>query len=165
MSKTGDYATMLLGDLKKNLIAIFGFLFTVILANIVSDQPLQNIFTREITVILEVVIAGSIIYLLICHIESQYKLCKIKRTYYLLKDNYKDLLSDVDLQESFNEDKMITDTVRSVKRGIWIYTIIWFVLLVGLLFILENTSSSPVITTWINDVVSFFHEIEKSGAH
>ena len=80
-------------------------------------------------------------------------------------DNYKDLLSDVDLQESFNEDKMITDTVRSVKRGIWIYTIIWFVLLVGLLFILENTSSSPVITTWINDVVSFFHEIEKSGAH
>lgn len=165
VSKTGDYATMLLGDLKKNLIAIFGFLFTVILANIVSDQPLQNIFTREITVILEVVIAGSIIYLLICHIESQYKLCKIKRTYYLLKDNYKDLLSDVDLQESFNEDKMITDTVRSVKRGIWIYTIIWFVLLVGLLFILENTSSSPVITTWINDVVSFFHEIEKSGAH
>lgn len=155
----------IVGDLKKNLIAIFGFLFTVILANIVSDQPLQNIFTREITVILEVVIAGSIIYLLICHIESQYKLCKIKRTYYLLKDNYKDLLSDVDLQESFNEDKMITDTVRSVKRGIWIYTIIWFVLLVGLLFILENTSSSPVITTWINDVVSFFHEIEKSGAH
>ena len=156
---------MLLGDLKKNLIAIFGFLFTVILANIVSDQPLQNIFTREITVILEVVIAGSIIYLLICHIESQYKLCKIKRTYYLLKDNYKDLLSDVDLQESFNEDKMITDTVRSVKRGIWIYTIIWFVLLVGLLFILENTSSSPVITTWINDVVSFFHEIERKIPH
>lgn len=29
VSKTGDYATMLLGDLKKNLIAIFGFLFTV----------------------------------------------------------------------------------------------------------------------------------------
>lgn len=54
VSKTGDYATMLLGDLKKNLIAIFGFLFTV---------------------------------------------------------------------------------------------------------------SSPVITTWINDVVSFFHEMEKSGAH
>ena len=78
MSKTGDYATMLLGDLKKNLIAIFGFLFTVILANIVSDQPLQNIFTREITVIL---------------------------------------------------------------------------------------SSSPVITIWINNAVSFFHEIAKSGAH
>ena len=54
VSKTGDYATMLLGDLKKNLIAIFGFLFTV---------------------------------------------------------------------------------------------------------------SSPVITTWINDVASFFHEMEKSGAH
>lgn len=165
VSKTGDYATMLLGDLKKNLIAIFGFLFTVILANIVSDQPLQNIFTREITVILEVVIAGSVIYLIICHIESQYKLCKIKRTYYLLKDNYKGLLSDVDLQESFNGDKIITDTVRSVERGIWIYTIIWFVFLIVLLLILEHISSSPVITIWINNAVSFFHEIAKSGAH
>ena len=152
-------------DLKKNLIAIFGFLFTVILANIVSDQPLQNIFTREITVILEVVIAGSVIYLIICHIESQYKLCKIKRTYYLLKDNYKGLLSDVDLQESFNGDKIITDTVRSVERGIWIYTIIWFVFLIVLLLILEHISSSPVITIWINNAVSFFHEIAKSGAH
>lgn len=144
---------------------IFGFLFTVILANIVSDQPLQNIFTREITVILEVVIAGSVIYLIICHIESQYKLCKIKRTYYLLKDNYKGLLSDVDLQESFNGDKIITDTVRSVERGIWIYTIIWFVFLIVLLLILEHISSSPVITIWINNAVSFFHEIAKSGAH
>ena len=126
-----------------------------------SDQPFSQIRTAAAA------FRGfqAIIYLLICHIESQYKLCKIKRTYYLLTANYKDLLSDVDLQESFNEDKMITDTLRSVKRGIWIYTIIWFVLLVGLLFILENTSSSPVITTWINDVVSFFHEIEKSGAH
>lgn len=164
VSKTGDYATMLLGDLKKNLIAISGFLFTVILANIVSNQPLDNIFTREITVILEVVIVGSIIYLIICHIESKYKLCKIERSYHLLKDNYKDLLSEVDLQESFSGDKMITDTVRSVKKGIWIYSIIWFVLLIGLLFVLENVSSSPVITTWINDALSFFHEVAKSVA-
>lgn len=77
----------------------------------------------------------------------------------------KGLLSDVDLQESFNGDKIITDTVRSVERGIWIYTIIWFVFLIVLLLILEHISSSPVITIWINNAVSFFHEIAKSGAH
>lgn len=33
VSKTGDYVTSLLDDFKKNLIAILGFLFTVILAN------------------------------------------------------------------------------------------------------------------------------------
>lgn len=165
VSRTGDYATMLLGDLKKNLIAIFGFLFTVVLANIVSDQPLQNIFTREITVILEVVIVGSVIYLIICHIESQYKLRKIKHTYQVLKDSYKDLLSDVDLRESFNEDKVITDTVRSVRCGIWIYTIIWLIFLVTLLFVIEHISSSPVVTTWIDDGLFFCCEMVKSGTH
>lgn len=152
VTKTGDYATLLLCDLKKNLIAILGFLFTVILANIVSDQPLEHIFTYEITAIMEVVIAGSLIYLVICHIESQYKLCKIKRAYNLLKSNYQSLLSDVDLKESFNDDKMINDTVKSVRIGIWLYTGIWLVLLIGFLYVIEKVSSSPIITIWIKQI-------------
>ena len=103
VSRTGDYTTMLLSDLKKNLIAIFGFLFTVILANIVSDQPLENIFTKDITIILEIVIAGSIIYLIICNIETRYKLKKAEESYSLLKESYNSILSDVD-QEIFNND-------------------------------------------------------------
>ena len=154
ISKTGDHVTMLLDDLKKNLIAIFVFLFTVILANIVSNQPLGNIFTQEITAILEVVIAGSVIYLVICHIESRYKLHKLESSYYQLKNNYQNLLSDVDLQESFNNDELIKKTVRSVKCGIWIYTILWFALLMVMLFILEKISSSPIITPWITDIAS-----------
>lgn len=42
ISKTGEYATGLLDKFKANIIAIFGFMFSVILANIVSDQPLAN---------------------------------------------------------------------------------------------------------------------------
>ena len=64
LSRTGEYATELLDKFKTNMIAVFGFLFTVILADIVSDQPLDNIFTRDITVILELVLLGSVIYLL-----------------------------------------------------------------------------------------------------
>ena len=153
-SKTGAHVTMLLDDLKKNLIAIFVFLLTVILANIVSDQPLGNIFTREITAILEVVIVGSVIYLVICHIESRYKLRKLENSYYQLKNNYQDLLSEVDLKESFNDDELIKNTVCSVKCGIWIYSILWFTLLMVMLFILEKISSSPIIIPWIINIVS-----------
>ena len=60
MSRTGEYATDLLDKFKTNIIAVFGFLFSVILANIVSDQPLDNIFTRDITIILELVLVGSV---------------------------------------------------------------------------------------------------------
>ena len=40
----------MLDKFKTNLLAILGFLFSVILANIVSDQPLDNIFTKDITI-------------------------------------------------------------------------------------------------------------------
>ncbi|SCH67027.1 Uncharacterised protein [uncultured Clostridium sp.] len=154
VSRTGDYTTMLLSDLKKNLIAIFGFLFTVILANIVSDQPLENIFTKDITIILEIVIAGSIIYLIICNIETRYKLKKAEESYSLLKENYNSILSDVDLQEIFNNDKLLINTVRSVRRGIWAFTIIWLLLLLCMLIILEKVSCCPIIAPYITSFMS-----------
>ena len=56
VSKTGEYGMQLLEKFKGNLIAILGFLFSVILANIVTNQPLNNIFTKEITVLSEVIL-------------------------------------------------------------------------------------------------------------
>lgn len=76
VSKTGEYATGLLDKFKSNIIAIFGFIFTVILANIVSDQPLDNLFTKEITIIIECVLAGSFVYLIICYYQSRYEIKK-----------------------------------------------------------------------------------------
>lgn len=150
VSKTGDYATLLLSNLKTNLFAIFGFLFTVMLANIVSDQPLENIFTKDITVILEVVLVGSFVYLIICNTEARYKLKKAEDSYKYLKNNYVSVLSELDLQEIFDNDKILNKTVQSVKRGIWIYTIIWIIFLLIALVVLENVSSAPVIISWLS---------------
>lgn len=86
VSKTGEYATELLDKFKTNLIAIFGFLFTVIIANIVSDQPLDNIFTRDVTVILEFVLVGSFVYLFISYKQSKYQMKKVYDSYDELKN-------------------------------------------------------------------------------
>lgn len=48
VSKTGEYATSLLDKFKSNLIAIFGFIFSVILANVVSNQPLNNLLQEKL---------------------------------------------------------------------------------------------------------------------
>lgn len=60
----------MLDKFKTNLLAILGFLFSVILANIVSDQPLDNIFTKDITILSEIVLIASFGYLLLA-INSQ----------------------------------------------------------------------------------------------
>ena len=91
MSRTGEYATDLLDKFKTNIIAVFGFLFSVILANIVSDQPLDNIFTRDITIILELVLVGSVGYPLICYKQSKFqmeKMCIRDRTVFKQRDSY-----------------------------------------------------------------------------
>lgn len=36
---------------------------SVVLANIVSDQPLDNIFTKDIILIMEIVLCASLLYL------------------------------------------------------------------------------------------------------
>jgi hypothetical protein len=150
ISKTGEHATQLLGNLKSNLIAIFAFLFTVILANIVSDQPLENIFTKDITAIIELVLLGSMIYLVVCTIETKYKLKKTKESYYSLKDNYVSVLSELELKEVFKNDELIVNAENSVNRGIRAYVIVWAILLLILLFVVEHMTSDPIIIPFID---------------
>ena len=85
VSRTGEYATEMLDKFKTNLLAILGFLFSVILANIVSDQPLDNIFTKDITILSEIVLIASFGYLFISYQQSKYELQKVYSSYDKLK--------------------------------------------------------------------------------
>lgn len=146
ISKTGEYATELLDKFKVNIIAIFSFIFSVILANIVSDQPLDNIFTKEITVLVECVIIGSFIYLIICYLQSNYEIRKVYDSYNRLKQNYKEILSDGDLQEIFGNDEMLNRMKKTISKSQKIYLVLWILFLLGVLIVLEYLSSSPNIT-------------------
>ncbi|SEV84933.1 hypothetical protein [[Clostridium] fimetarium] len=154
VSKTGDYATTLLDRFKSNLIAVFGFLFTVILANIVSDQPLDNIFTHDITIILEAVLLGSAVYLTICILESDYQMKKAKDSYSKLKHNYKSILTESDIEEIFDNDKLINDMLGTVKKWKILYIILWIVFIVGSLIAIEMVSTDPVIIDKLAAIIS-----------
>lgn len=143
VSKTGEYATGLLDKFKTNIIAIFGFLFTVILANIVSSQPLDKLFTREITILVECVLFGSLIYLLICYFQSRYEIKKVYDSYELLKLNYKDILTEDDLEEIFCNDEILAEMKKTIRRSEKIYLSIWIAFLIGAFAVVEIVSISP----------------------
>ena len=117
MSRTGEYATDLLDKFKTNIIAVFGFLFSVILANIVSDQPLDNIFTRDITIILELVLVGSVGYLLICYKQSKFQMEKVYDSYEKLKKSYEGILTEDDVRECFQDDSLLNDMKQTVSKA------------------------------------------------
>ena len=155
ITKIGDYTIAQLSGLKNNLIAIFGFLLTVMLANIVSEQPLENIFTKDITIILELVLAGSFVYLVICYGETRYKLNKAIKSYQLLKNNYSVLLSDEDMREAFNNDRQIEQSTKTAFCGIRLLTIFWLVILIIFLVVLENISNNPIISPWLSTLIHY----------
>lgn len=143
VSKTGEYATNLLDKFKSNIIAIFGFLFTVILADIVSDQPLYNIFTREITILMECVLAGSFVYLFICYFQSRYEINRVYDSYEQLKLNYKEILTEDDLTEVFGNDEMLVNMKRRINKSKKIYLGLWIFFLIIAFVILEIISTDP----------------------
>lgn len=150
VSKTGEYATGLLDKFKNNVIAIFGFMFTVILANIVSDQPLDNIFTKEITILVECVLVGSFIYLIICYLQSKYEIDKVYESYEYLKVNYKEILTEDDLLEIFKNDEIAIKMKRTIDKSKRLYLIIWIAFLILALIVVETLSISPIYQSLFN---------------
>lgn len=156
VSKTGEYATGLLDKFKSNIIAIFGFMFTVILANIVSDQPLDNLFIKEITILLECVLVGSFVYLIICYCQSRYEIKKVYDSYEQLKLNYREILTDDDLLEVFGNDEMLNKMKKTINRSEKIYLGIWIVFLIAAFIVVEIVSVSPTyqsILGWLQDIL------------
>ncbi|MEA4830878.1 MAG: hypothetical protein VB121_12975 [Enterococcus thailandicus] len=149
VAQVGDYAVSILNKFKTNLIAIFVFLFTVILTKIGSAQKWENIFSRDTVYIIELVVIGSLVYLGICIFEARYKLNKTKQAYDALKNNYEDILSQEEIKEAFGKDKLLDDTERSAIKGMILWSSIWGALLIATILVIELLTSNRGVLSWL----------------
>ena len=149
VAQVGDYAVAILGKFKTNLFAIFGFLFTVVLTKIGSAQKWDDIFTKHTIYIVELFVGGSLIYLLICFFEARYKLKKTKQGYDDLKNNYKDVLSEPEIKEAFKDDKLLTDTEKTVKRGMIVWSLAWGGVLAASVIVIEVFTANRGLIVWL----------------
>lgn len=135
ISKTGEYSMFLFEKLKNNLILIASFLFTVVIANIVSSQPLDNIFTRDIVYILYAILVGSFFYMIISVFQFNFEFKKVIESYNLLKDNYRGLFNEDDLEDIFNNDKLLDDAKSKIEFFRAIFITIWMISIIFLFFL------------------------------
>lgn len=149
VAQVGDYAIAILGKFKTNLLAIFGFLFTVVLTKIGSAQKWEDIFSLHTIYLIEIFVGGSLIYLIICLFETRYKLKKTKQGYEALKQNYEDVLSDREIKEAFKDDKLLNDTEKSVKKGMIVWALAWGVLLLAAIIVIEVFTTNHGLIVWL----------------
>ena len=138
------------------MVALIGFLLTTIIANIVSSNPLDNIFTKDITVLVYVILVGSVFFLIISIIETNYKVKTIQKAYLQLKENYLEVLSEDDISEIFKDDELFRNTKKEIKSKTIIFSIIWMLVLIYIFLVVEYLTSFPIlmdnIRKWIETV-------------
>ena len=148
-SQVSDYALSILSKFKANLFAIFVFLFTVVLTDIGTKQEWKDIFTKHTIYIIELFVMGSIMYMFICIFETRYKLKKVRIGYEELKRNYKDVLSDLEISEAFQEDRLFNMANKSAKIGLTVWSITWGVLLLLCILIIEIYTTNHGLLVWL----------------
>ena len=134
--QVGENSLNLLNCFKNNIFAVFGFILTVIIANLVSDKPLNNILTIDIIILLDCILIGSIFYYIISLLETFFKLEKNKEAYANLKNNYKEIFTKEDFSIIF-KDYMFDKCQKNVHLSIVIYSFIWIFAILLLLYILN----------------------------
>lgn len=149
VAQVGDYAVSILNKFKTNLIAIFGFFFTVVLTKVGATQKWDNIFSRDTVYIIELVLIGSLLYLVICFFEARYKLKKTKQAYNSLKNNYEDILSEAEIKEAFGKDELLVDTEKSAIKGMVLWSSIWGILLITIIIVIEVITSNKGVFSWL----------------
>lgn len=144
-NQINDIIGNFVGNFGKNIIAFITFLLGTIIANIVSDSPLNNIFTKDIVTIIFAILTGSIVYLLISIVETYYKFMSYKKDYTNLKESYTDILNEQDIDMIFKKDKEYISNKNNVKNVVTIFTILWITLvIIAFISIILNYNSEYI---------------------
>lgn len=127
-------------NFKSNMIFIITFFVTIIISNSLSDNKLENIFTKDITVISIAFIIGSIIFLKMSINEANSEVERFKTLYVRLKKNYEDILNENDIENLFNESEFLDEDIKFINNKISTYrnTWIFMILIMSLLVIIGN---------------------------
>ena len=130
---------------KKNILAIFAFLFTVVVTKIGENVKFKDIFNAEISNIMEFVFVGSIIYAYIEFNETNEKIANIEKRFDNFKEIYKDIISTSGESENVNNNKMIRAEISEIdsKARKWIY--FWISVMILAILIIEIFTDGGIL--------------------
>jgi len=86
-------------------VALVAFITTTMIANIVSDSPLDNIFSKDILWLLLFALFGSLIYCYLSNKKFNKDMTDFNKVFERLKNNYKDILIGEDIGSLFSESE------------------------------------------------------------
>ena len=74
---------------------------------------------------------------------------KMQTGYKELKNNYKDVLSDLEINEAFQGDRVFNKENKSARRALIIWSIFWGAILLSCIIVIEFLTTNHGVLVWL----------------
>ncbi len=144
--KSSDVIQNYLQAYKQSSLTFVSFFISIFLLRTLRSGDFSKVFNNEVTIIALAFLGLSVIYLIFSRYNVLKERDRLKRKYSNLKDRYKDLLIQQDIDKILNNDSEFNYEKQFINSRITNYTWLWvltiLILLISILLISELVGSS-----------------------
>lgn len=131
---------------KKNIGTIFAFFFTTILFNVLSNGKIQNIFTKDISILSLTLLFISAIIFLSEVVELNKNIKRLEENYKEKKQYFNFILNKDEIKDIFEDEKFLKKNKEEIQKVKNKYLILFFIINLIILIALFNLSQ------WLRDI-------------
>lgn len=138
--------------LKNNFLAVIMFLITIILTDSVDwDVFVSQGLSKDITYMSYIFVIASVFYLAATYIAMRRKWSYCEDAYKQIKESYRELLDDADLNRAFDE-QVLNNMKKKIRNDIIFIGAIWLLFLLIVLILVERMGNGLVYQS-LKDIV------------
>jgi hypothetical protein len=145
-----DQISQFSSTIRKNFLALFGYLITVLLTRGFSDKATSEMFSKDVTIITSFVLVGSFIVWVISIYYYRYQNKYVDEKINKLKKYYQDVITEKELLRIINDNTLIDFTKGKNKKQVSVLSIIWIASLIVAFLVLDAISGSTKLLFFIN---------------
>ena len=131
---------------KKNIGTIFAFFFTTILFNVLSNGKIQNIFTKDISILSLTLLFISAIIFLSEVVELNKNIKRLEENYKEKKQYFNFILNKDEIKDIFEDEKFLKKNKEEIQKVKNKYLILFFIINLIIFIALFNLSQ------WLRDI-------------
>jgi hypothetical protein len=132
--KSSEIVEKYLTNYQRSIFTFLSFFVSVFILRVLKATEFTNIFSKDATILSFAFLFISIVYLYFSRWNLNKEKDRLKRKYKNIKNRYKDLLIDKDIEKTLDNDSEFNYEISFIEQRLKGYTLLWIITLIILLF-------------------------------
>jgi hypothetical protein len=139
--KSGEIVDKYISSYQKSIFTFLSFFISVFVLRIISKGGFLNVFNKDVTILSLAFLALSVVFLIFSSWNLRVEKSRLKRKYQNLKERFKDLLVQKDIDNILNEDQEFNYELGYIAKRYRIFLWLWIstilILLIAVIIVSE----------------------------